>query len=72
MNHDLNRILGISCNIHKKNNKKYKPHVNKQSKLILKKYLHEDYVVIENLNDSNLLSENQYKILQIYLDQIKF
>jgi hypothetical protein len=63
LNHDLERIFGIGCNINKKNNEAHKAHVSKRSKLILKKYLHKDYVVIENLNDSNLLSENQYKIL---------
>jgi hypothetical protein len=53
----------IFVHIPKKNNKKYKQSVSKQSKIILKKYLHKNYDVIENLNDLNLLSENQYKIL---------
>ena len=63
LNHDIRKIFGIDCNIHKKNNKEYKQSVSKQSKIILKKYLHKDYDVIKNLNDLNLLSENQYKIL---------
>jgi len=63
LNHDISKIFGIECHVHKKNNKEHKQQVSKQSKLILKKYLHKDYAVIENLNDSNLLSETQYKIL---------
>lgn len=63
LHHDLSEMFGINCNVHKKNNKANKPCVSKESKLILKKYLHKDYEVIERLNLSNLLSENQYEIL---------
>ena len=63
LNNDFSKIFGITPSIHLKNNKNSKPNVSEQTKSILKKYLHKDYAVIENLNNLNLLSDNQYKIL---------
>ena len=64
LDHDLQKIFGLKLETHKNNNKKNKQGFSEESRQILKKYLHKDYYVVEKLNDLNLLSNEQYKILK--------
>ena len=63
LNTDIKNIFNIESTNHKKNNKKRKIKIKKDTRVILKKYLYKDYLVVEKLNNLKLLTKEQYKIL---------
>lgn len=63
LNKDMKRIFNIKVQTHLKNNSERKIPIKEEGRKILKEYLYKDYLVIEKLNNSQLLSKVQYKTL---------
>jgi hypothetical protein len=62
---DMKNIFDIDVTKHKKNNSKYNKIITDKSYEILKTYLKNDYIIIDQMYKYGWISDKQYKILKL-------
>ena len=62
---DMKNIFNINVLTHKKNNMKYNKRITDENYEILKGYLKNDYLIIDQMYEYEWINEEQYNFLKL-------